>query len=110
MLPEFEWWRLALAGRAPDPVMGEPQCGYYKATYSKAEQARAVAIWLHDGRIVARVNMTFYDPDEVWERCCRTPVSYEDYTAFMSTGTWKDHPATPDGQLTRDLSKAAPIY
>ncbi len=108
--PDFAWWNDALLGRASDPVSGEPQCGFYKLAENKTDPAKAVAIWREHGRIVARVAMTHFEPGDVWDRCCRYPISYEDYTHYRATGSWKNHPATADGKLTRDLNKAAPLY
>ncbi len=108
--PDFAWWNKALKGTASEPVSGEPQCGFYKMSSGKTEPAKAVAIWRENGRVVARVAMTFFEAEEVWDRCCRSPITYDEYMHFRATGSWKDHPATADGRLTRDLSKAAPIY
>lgn len=107
---DFRWWHLALQGIAPDPVDDHPEPGFYKMAKGKDEPAVAVAIWSEHGRLVARVGMQFEEPGPIWNRACRSPISYEDYVHWRTTGAWKDHPATADGVLTRDLAKAAPIY
>lgn len=107
---EFSWWRKALLKQASDPVAEEPQAGFYKMATDKDKPAQAVALWHEHGKLVARVGMTFHEPAAVWMQVCRSPISYDDYLHYRTTGSWKDHPATPDGVHTRDLKKAAPVY
>lgn len=107
-MDEYRYWRLALEGKAgewtgPDPLMHPaPQCGFWKLRNGPRGAAwSAVAIWRHDGELVAIQDSQPVGPNHVWARCGAHPVSHEAYTARIETGTWP-------GEIPHEIGHNAP--
>lgn len=102
---EFAWWRKALAnprliGTAELPIREtEPQCGFYRVRYRQGDYRR-VAIYLHDGRVVAERDgrlVDEHDVGELWIWCARFPITWEVFDQVTQTGHWPDDPPDAPG-------------
>lgn len=98
---DWLWWRMALQGHRQSVVMGEPQFGYWrrkiKATKTRPSSDDGIAIWKGPngdwlaviGRGVESRKVIGQDSVyDVFQSCCKTPVSYEDYTHYVSHAVW----------------------
>lgn len=96
----WAWWRAALAdpSKIGSPALpiheGEYQIGYYR-TRGKDKQWQPVGIYPVQGVVVAFRNAEPVSADrmgELFQFCCRYPVSYEAYTAAVNGEGWADEP------------------
>lgn len=94
---DWTWWRMALAGHRQSVTMGKPEVGYYrrkfKATKTRPGSDDPVAIWLQaDGSWRCRVgDRDITDVDhifDVFQSCCKTPVTYEHYKHVIEHKVW----------------------
>lgn len=100
MTDAYEWWRNALDGSIGPVHEDSAQCGFFrlrseagagKRGAAKFIDAKAVAIWEQDGKIVASVDgMTADDPSELFLACCKWPVSEHDYRQHRLGIEWPD--------------------
>jgi hypothetical protein len=102
----YAWWREALAnpqkiGKELAVIEAEPQCGYYRAKNQDGAFV-PVAIWMHEGALVAMRGSSQIDPIAVWTWCCRQPVSYEAYTAARDNGRWADDAPHIEREITKE--------
>lgn len=85
----------AMAGRKVNFHDGQPQTGYYRMRKSKGGPFIPVAIWPHEGAMVAMVGTgepggkVRRDPTEIWTYCCDDPVSKDDAKFAFENGKWR---------------------
>lgn len=92
MADEFQFWRDAVAGKPVIITADDPQSGYYKMRDGRNGAWLPVAIWTHEGRLVARVASEKRDPLAIWTFCAGNPVKKEDAKHAFETGSWSDMP------------------
>lgn len=102
---KYDWWRHALAGEeiggATLPIHdGEANCGFYRRRLGKTGSLVGVAIFEHEGRLVALVDKRPSDPGEAWNWSATSPISEEKYRAWELTGIWPDE----DSAVTASLA------
>lgn len=82
---QYDFWRRRLKGEAVPIHDGECQAGFYR------DGDKAVAVWFKDGELRCRVNgkdIGANDAMDRWPFISKRPVSHEDYTARIESGTW----------------------
>jgi hypothetical protein len=116
----WDYWRATLAGQAQPIHEDQPQIGYYRTKGGKGRQPEPVAIYEHDGALVALRGATAVDPFDVWTWVCTNPISYETYQAVAQRGEpWPgmdqtvaaqigdNNPPTDEAELLREQIEAA---
>ena len=114
----YEWWRAALAGKAPDIIENEPHDGFFKMRAHKGGPWLPVAIFINkQGDQVARVAGDVRKPEDIWTFCAGNPVSQADAKHAFEHGTWPgDAPTIGDNaekagvgtlELLRDYMETA---
>ena len=129
----YTFWNKRLSGEAieaPDECIA---AGYFRSAYwasngtaKRVKKFEAVAFWYDDAtrqwccartRFGDGSNMTLDQMQELFASCCKSPVSYDVYTAFVETGVWPEDAApaepeaadapeqTPDEALAAELAK-----
>ena len=121
----YTFWNKRLSGEtiaAPDDGIA---AGYFRYAYwqsngtaKRVKEFEAVAFWQDEGGewCCARTkfgdgsNMNTDQMRELFASCCKSPVSYEVYTAFVETGAWPEDaaPAEIDGAQEPDNASIAP--
>ena len=121
----YAFWNKRLSGEtieAPDDGIA---AGYFRNAYwqsngtaKRVKEFEAVAFWQDEGGewCCARTkfgdgsNMNTDQMRELFASCCKSPVSYEVYTAFVETGAWPEDaaPAEIDGAQEPDNASIAP--
>ena len=97
----YDFWNSALAGvkvgSAALPVHENlPQAGFYRVRTGKNGPWEPVAIFEHEGSLVALRAGNPVDAGQIWTWACRNPVTYEAYTAVVERGeAWPDEPPAP---------------
>lgn len=90
-----------------------PQSGFYRMRGNEDQDMLPVAIWEHEGQMVAKVGNHMRNADDVWSWCCRHPVTHEDYKIVLAGGLWPDSPpkkVTPKVEVEKEEApKAATI-
>jgi hypothetical protein len=104
MTDEYAFWRAALAnpvaiGETLPVHDGDPQPGFYRKRNGNKEPWQAVAIWRHEGRLVAFVNGRDADAATIWTFVCRNPISEAAYHDAMSGKPWADQDAVVAEQI-----------
>ena len=103
--PRWEWWKKALdAGKNLPKILGTPELpnhadeyhiGYFRMQdKSNGSQWVAVGIYPVNDVDVGMVNdkETSRDLVELFQWCCRYPVTYAAYSAAIKGGGWSDEP------------------
>lgn len=118
----FEWWRAALAGKAPEIVEGHPHNGFYRMRQGRDGPWLPVAIFFHKetGDQVALVGAERRreDPERIWTWCAKSPMPQADCRhAFENGNEWpSDAPTIGDNaakagvgplELLRDYMETA---
>lgn len=67
---------------------GKPLPGYYKMRVAKEGAFLPVAIWSHEGQLVARVGAEMRDPHEIWLWAAKNKVSREEANYAFEHGRW----------------------
>jgi hypothetical protein len=103
--PEYKFWEMSMHARTlrtdaqrtdfwrqnwPElPMEGPPtpMCGYWKMRIGESGKQRwaPVGIWLENGALMAAAG-TSRDPEFLWTRCGRYPISYDDYHHAIEHG------------------------
>ena len=108
MTDVWQWWRDALAGKAPTIDADSPQCGFFKMRDGKDGPYVPVMIRMDGGTMRCRVaDNSDVDPLTVWTWCAKRPISKEDAKHAFETGSFPgDAPAAPAtiGDNSGDLS------
>lgn len=103
-----------LAGEAVPLHDAHPQAGYYKMRRGKGGPWVPVAIWKHEGELIAVVGTgeakgrQRRDPSDIWTYCAGNPVSQADAKYAFEHGKWqgdaptigdnsREYPATYEG-------------
>jgi hypothetical protein len=96
IVDRWSWWRAALAnpaaiGKSLPVHEDEPHQGYFR-TKNRDKSFDAVAIFYPEGsdELVAYRAGREVRPDEIWTWCCRSPVTFEAYTAATEGKGWPD--------------------
>lgn len=90
----YDYWREALAGGNPAVHENAPQPGFYRTKGGKGREPEPVAIFEHNGALVALRSGNPVDPGEVWTWVCTSPISHDVYEAVAERGEpWPDQPA-----------------
>lgn len=108
MSTAYGYWKDALAGHSPAPIVDDPQPGFYRSR-RKAGAPLPLAIWIEDGKVTGRMGggddareLTRDRLNEVWNFACANPVTEEAYRAVAERGEpWPDMDATVSDQLAQ---------
>lgn len=117
----FEWWRAALAGKAPEIMDGRPENGFYRIRRGRNGPWLPVAIFTTAaGEHVALVGAERKreEPSDIWTWCAKHPVAQADCKhAFANANQWpSDAPTIGDNadragvgplELLRDYMETA---
>ncbi len=90
MIANYDYWTNALAGNFGPVHDSDPQPGFFRKRLSRGGAYVPVAIWEHEGQIVALVDGKQADANEIWTYVCQHPISEQHYHARMETGKWHD--------------------
>lgn len=82
--PDFNWWRLALAGQKPPIHEGEPQAGFYRRKLVKGGPWVACAIRRERDVLICIVAGKQVAPDDQWTWLAASPISQEDYLHMVA--------------------------
>lgn len=96
----YKYWADALGGVFGPVHDSDPQPGFWRKRTSKAGPFVPVAIWEHDGKMVALVDGKEADAEAIWTYVCQHPITEAQYHARVETGKWHDE----DDAVTRSLS------
>ena len=113
--PRYAWWRNAIAGREPEAIIGDPECGFY--SMGRGADRKPVAIYLGEGEMLADVGFDArtvrgITAGEVWPRCYSHPITEAVYWDTVDNRRWADlegivapkpveeRPAEPGGNLS----------
>lgn len=98
MSDKYAYWRNALDGKFGPVHDGDPQSGYYRQTIAKYNIDRPVAIWEHEGRMVAKAGFhdkpKEVDAGEIWTSVCQNPITSGTYEKAYQSGAFEDTIAT----------------
>lgn len=97
--PDYTYWQNALEGNFGPVHDSDPQPGFYRKRTGKAAGYQPVAIWEHDGRIVALVDGKEADAAEIWTYVCKYPILEQWYLARMNGQRWPDESAAVTASL-----------
>jgi len=87
----WAYWQAVLSGKEMPIHEGQPQIGYYRTKGGKGRMPEPVAIFEHEGAIVALKSNNPVDASEIWTWVCTSPISYETYVAVAERGEkWPD--------------------
>lgn len=86
----YDYWTNALAGNFGPVHDSDPQPGFYRKRLSRGGAFVPVAIWEHEGKIVALVDGKQADADDVWTYVCQHPIGEQQYHSRVETGKWHD--------------------
>jgi hypothetical protein len=93
----YEYWQARQRGETPPIHDGIAHPGFYRtrAKPPKGQKYRdqpwlPVAIFEHEGALVAVVGEDLTDPASIWLHCCENDVSEEAYRQAKQTGQWDD--------------------
>jgi hypothetical protein len=105
IIDKWSWWRAALKnpaaiGKTLPIHESEPNQGYFRVK-NRDKTYDPVAIFYPEGSddLVAYRAGREVRPDEIWTWCCRSPVSFEAYTAASEGNGWPDDDATVAEQV-----------
>lgn len=91
-MSDFAWWSAAIAGRKPEIIVDQPQCGYFKMRRGRGGAWIPVAIITgRDGDQIALVGAERErrDPLDIWSYCAGNPVPQADAKhAFQNNNEW----------------------
>ena len=130
MSNDYTFWRDALAGKNPKMFVDDPQAGFYRKAIKERNEAgnnkrvgwSAVAVFMHDGIMTARITAGSYVHDvigdglnelwsygdglnELWSYIAGNPISEEEYRRVAEEGLdWSDSKAVP--AVNRTVDKA----
>lgn len=99
MTATYDYWSNALKGEFGAVHDSDPQPGFYRKRTSRGGAFVPVAIWEHEGSIVALVDGKQADAAELWSYVCQYPVTEEQYRARVETGRWHDESAAVTASL-----------
>ena len=99
----WAFWRLQLAGGKPEIKPGHPEQGFYRNrtrnNETRALEYEAVAIWYEGETLNCQVikadkrvvNFIVWEMvDELFARCCRSPITVEQFNMIDNGGAWPD--------------------
>jgi hypothetical protein len=86
----YDYWSNALKGEFGAVHEGDPQPGFYRKRISRGGAFVPVAIWEHEGSIVALVDVKQTDAAELWSYVCQYPITEQQYHDRIETGKWHD--------------------
>lgn len=111
MTDVWQYWRDALAGKAPAIDANSPQCGFYKKRDAKGGAWLPVMIRFDEtGALRCRVGSNSdADPHDVWTWCAERAISKEDAKHAFETGSFPGDVAGIGGNSPPDLSLADQI-
>lgn len=89
-LPDYTYWRNALAGTFGPVHDSDPQLGFYRKRTHKSGPYVPVAIWEQGGKVVALCNGREADAAELWTYVCKYPIAEEWYHARIGGAPWPD--------------------
>lgn len=92
--PDYSYWHNALAGSFGPVHDSDAQPGFYRRRVARGGNFEPVAIFVHDGEIVALVNGKPQDANDIWTFVCQYPVKEDWYHAKMRGEPWPDEDAT----------------
>lgn len=100
----YSLWRRMLTGERVPVHEDEPVCGYYRVRTKYMGEWLPVAIFEHEGSLVAIRSNSPVDIEHVWPYCARRPVSYSAYRLVAEQGgTW---PKDPTKEIEHEQSSS----
>lgn len=88
---ELRYWTSALNGAFGPVHENDPQSGYWRTKPDRSGRSSAVAIWRHEGKVLALRDGRPVDPCDVWTWCCHWPITYDAYRRVAEEGEdWPD--------------------
>ena len=98
MTASYDWWNIALTGeKIGGPSLPIHEGDVHLGFFRKRKEARGsfvgVAIFEHEGEIIALVDKRPMDAAEAFSWGARYPVSEEAYRQWDATGKWPDEDA-----------------
>jgi hypothetical protein len=110
--PDYAYWSEALKGNLGPVHDGDPQAGFYRRRLFKDGPFVPVAIWRHDGKMVALVDgKNFADASDLWTWVCDKPITEAEYRKVIGGEGWSDEPraATMPSNLPSDPFEALKV-
>lgn len=94
-MTSYDWWQRALAGeKIGGPTLpihdGDSHLGFFRKRKEARGSFVGVAIFEHEGKIVALVDKRVMDAAEAFSWGARYPVTEEAYRQWDETGKWPD--------------------
>jgi hypothetical protein len=87
-----------------------PEQGFYRMRFNATKPWLPVAIWKdEDDNWIALRSGRKVDPLEVWNYCCRHPVTSEAYEQALSGEGWKDDEPTVNAMMGHNVGDADDI-
>lgn len=91
----YDFWQRARAGEKVGgptlPIHADiAHPGFYRRRMKKGGALVPIAIYVHEGELVALVDGGFENPLNHWLRCCEDHVSEAAYRQALKTGQWPD--------------------
>lgn len=109
MTDTYAYWRNALNGIFGPVHDGDAQCGFYRKK-SKDGGFQPVAIFEHEGQIVALLNGAPTDAGALWSWVCDKPVTEVAYNQAIGGNGWPDDAhVRPTSNLPTDPREALEI-
>lgn len=87
---DYTYWQNALKGDFGPIHEGDAQLGFFRKRTRRAGPFVPVAIFMHEGQIVALCDGHQVDAAEIWSYVCQHPVAEEWYHTRINTGKWPD--------------------
>lgn len=114
---DYTWWREALNGSNPTLEVDAIHAGFWRMRNGKDGPFVPVAIWCDQetGDWICLKNGAAANPDDLFNYCCKHPITKEDYDHYIKHQEWRDaapgigHNAPPEGldALTQSIEEAA---
>lgn len=89
-MADYTYWQNALKGSFGPVHDSDPQPGFYRRRTRKGGPFVPVAIWEHEGKIVAVQDGKHADAAEIWTYVCQNPIPEDWYHGKMNDGVWRD--------------------
>jgi len=102
MTASYEYWSNALGGIFGPVHDSDPQSGFFRKRAYKAGPFLPVAIFEHDGKIVALVDSKPADAAEIWTYVCQHPIAEQWYRDKIDGKPWPDE----DASVTESIALA----
>jgi hypothetical protein len=107
----WHWWQQALEspkdiGKADHLLVSvdSPEQGFFKMRFNATKPWLPVAIWKEGDEWIALRSGRRVDAMEVWNYCCRHPITSEAYEQSLAGGGWADDDPTVASMMGHNIS------